>query len=111
MNEAGECSWISWKSNKLKKVVKSVMASETLVLAECWTKYYIMTIRNTNYQQCNTDSRQLHEATLSILPFLDKRLRINIAFLQQMRKEKEIQEINEIDTSWQIANTLTKLGA
>ena len=46
-----------------------------------------------------------------ILPFLDKRLRINIASLQQMRKEKEIQEINGIDTSSQIANTLTKLGA
>ena len=45
MNKIGECSWISWESKKLKRVVKGAMALETLAQAECWTKYYIMTIR------------------------------------------------------------------
>ena len=60
--------------------------------------------------ECSTDSRQLHEATLSIQPILDKRLRTNIALLQQMTEKKDIQQINWFDTSSQIANTLTKLG-
>ena len=34
--------------------------------------------------ECNTVSRQLHEAILSIKPILDKRLRIDIALLPQM---------------------------
>ena len=55
--------------------------------------------------ECSTDDRQLHEATLSIQPILDKRLRTNIALLQQMTEKKEIQQINWIDTSSQIANT------
>ena len=106
MNEIGECSQISWESNKLKSVVKSAVALEILAQAECWTKYYIMTIRNPNNQQQNA----AHEATLSIQPILDKRLRTNIALPQQMTEKKDIQQINWIDTSSQIANTLTKLG-
>ena len=53
MNEIGEGSQISWESNKLKSVVKSAVALEILAQAECWTKYYIMTIRNPNNQWQN----------------------------------------------------------
>ena len=61
--------------------------------------------------ECSTDNRQLHQATLSIQPILDKRLRTNIPLLQQVTEKKKIQQTNWINTSSQIANTLTKLGA
>ena len=35
VNEIGECSQISWESNKLKSVVKSAVALEILAQAEC----------------------------------------------------------------------------
>ena len=123
INEKGQCSPISWQSKRLKRVVKSAMAAETLVQVECAEAcFWIASLLNEILYEdpkkhplplieCNTDSRQLHDALQSIRPILDKRLRVDIALLKEMIGKKEISKINWIDSKAQIANSLTKLGA
>ena len=60
---------------------------------------------------CNTDSHQLYDGLNSIKPVKDKRLRIDIALLQEMLSRKEISKVNWIHKEFQLADSLTKLGA
>ena len=108
MNEIRECSPIPSQSKKLRTVVKSAMVSGTLVQGECAAAcYWLASLLNEilyNYNkkqwlpaiECNTESRQSHEAILSVRPILDKWLRIDIALLWQMIEKKEIQKIDWI---------------
>ena len=76
------------------------MASETLVQVECAEAcYWIASLMNKILHndirkqplpaiKCKTDSRQLHEAILSIQLIFDKRLRIDTALPQQMILKK-----------------------
>ena len=83
-----------WQSKRVKRVVKSTMASETLMMVEAaeasfWIRDLfneILKVRSNMYApiQCIIDNHQLYDAIFSIRQILDKRLRIDIAILREM---------------------------
>ena len=91
VDPAGNCSSLMWQSRKLRRVVKSVMAAETLVQdnaaeAAFWLAkllneifYDSSTTAPQTKIECFTDSHQLYDAVLSIRPLKDRQLRIDIA--------------------------------
>ena len=119
-NGKGIMTPIMWQSKKVKRVVKSVMAAETLEQVECaeasiWIKALLQEIYN-EYEwklgiECNTDSKQLYEAAYSLRAIEDKRLRIEMAIIREMLRKREISSLMKIDTKENISDCLTKLGA
>ena len=112
-----------WQSRKLRRVVKSAMAAETLVQVNAAeAAFWLAKVLNDIFYdssktapqtkiECFTDSHQLYDAVLSIRPIQDRRLHIDIAILQEMLKNKEIFKIEWVDSSHQLADSLTKAGA
>ena len=111
---------IMWQSRKVRRIVKSAMASETLAMVDCseasyWLNQLISEIlgyKNPRLPiKCYTDSKQLYDATQSLRSIEDKRLRIDIAVIREMLHKKEINEMIRIASEEQLADCLTKLGA
>ena len=112
-----------WKSKKLRRVVKSVMAAETLIQVEAteacfWlanllseTLYCKPNDDRNKKIECYIDNHQLYQSVYSIRPIQDKGLRTEIALLREMINKKEITKINWIENKYQIADCLTKYGA
>ena len=119
VDDKENCMPLMWQSKRLKRVVKSAMAAETLIQVEAaeagfWISKIISEIYNlkTNIPiECRTDSRQLYDAVHAIRAITDKRLRIDIALLQEMLTKKDISRIKWIASHEQIADCLTKQGA
>ena len=92
------------------------MAAETLIQVEAteagfWISNIITEIYNLKQNvlaECRTDSCRLYDAVHSIRA--DKRLRINIALLQEMLLKKEISRIKWIASHEQIDDCLIKQG-
>ena len=111
---------IMWQSRRVRRVVKSAMASETLTMVECseacfWINQLAAEILGYKNELlpiiCYTDSKQLYDATYSLRSIEDKRLRIDIAVIREMLGKKEINKIIRIPSEEQLADCLTKLGA
>lgn len=116
----GKCSLINWQSKRIKRVVRSTLAAETLALSEAvddgmylaemisellFNKKMIIPI------EIYTDNKSLHDSIISKKNVLEKRLRIDIAMLRELFEQKRITKIHHINTNKQIANSLTKKGA
>ena len=111
-----------WKSHKLRRVVKSAMAAETIIQVDsAESSFWLKSIFNELLYShpvsskiriiCRTDSSQLKDAVYSIRGIEDRRLRIEIALLREMLERKEIDKIERIEGSQQLADCLTKSGA
>ena len=107
-----------WQSKRLKRVLKNAMAAETLIQVEAaeagfWISNIITEIYNLKQNvlaECRTDSCRLYDAVHSIRAITDKRLRINIALLEEMLLKKEISRIKWIASHEQIDDCLIKQG-
>ena len=118
----GNLSLILWQSKKIRQMVKSTMAAETLALvdaaeASCWLSNLISELLSYNEDvkihlsiACFTGSRQLYDAFHSTRPVLDKRLRVETGILQEMIEKKEIVSVNWITSDKQIPNCLKRRG-
>ena len=109
---------IFWQSRKLKRVVKSTLAAETLALGEgAEASFYIASILKevTKTKEmpinCFVDNKSLVDALSSSKQVEDRRLRIDIAVLDDMLGKKEINCVKWVDTCNQLADCLTKRGA
>lgn len=109
---------ISWQSRKLKRVVKSTLAAETLALLDCAeAAVYLssilaeLTLRDRFNIRCYVDNKSLVESLNSCKLVDDKRLRIDMAVLKNMISCGEIEPVSWISTEHQLANCLTKRGA
>ena len=110
---------IYWQSRKLKRVVKSTLAAETLALVEgAEVSFYIASIikeitkmKEEMPIQCKVDNKSLVDALSSSKQVDDRRLRIDIAVLDEMLEKKEIHNVFWVDTTSQLADCLTKRGA
>ena len=109
---------IFWQSRKLKRVVKSTLAAETLALVEgAEVSFYIASILKevTKTKEmpinCFVDNKSLVDALSSSKQVEDRRLRIDIAVLDDMLGKKEINCVKWVDTCNQLADCLTKRGA
>ena len=115
-NENRSCPLV-WNSSKIKHVVQSILAAETLFVTDgCDISFFTTQIVNHIFQQNNinntviTDSKSLLDCVESTKLISDKRLGVELHALHQMHERNEI-EIIWIPTSKQISNVLTKRGA
>ena len=96
---------IAWQSKRIKRIVKSTLGAETLVMVDlteaCF--YYRKLILDllqledhpTNIKiTCKTDNSCLYDAGHSTTQILDKRLRIEMAILREMVDRGEIMDTN-----------------
>ena len=109
---------VFWESRKVKRVVKSTLAAETLALIDCAeTAIYIKRILEELSKvfdlpiHCYTDNKSLADSLASKKQVDDRRLRIDMAYLKDMLENKDISSVNWISTDRQLANSLTKRGA
>ena len=111
---------IAWHSTKIKRIVRSSTASETLSLLDaCDTAYQMsklisecLTGRKDKSVpiHCFTDSKNLFGAAHSSGTLSDKVLLVEIASLRERIEQKEI-SLQWVNSTEQIADVLTKNGA
>ena len=116
-DERGRKSPITWQSRKIRRVVKSTLAAETLALVEgaevcIYIQRIIAEMMNTELNiNCSVDNKSLVDALHSTKSIDDRRLRIDISILKEMLAKHEISQVSWIDCHSQLANCLTKNGA
>ena len=110
------CCPIAWSSSRIKRIVHSTLAAETLSLTDgSGTALFVLSLLE-GVVPCRevisvlTDNRSLYETCHSKKPTTDKRLRIDIAGIKEMIDLKQI-EITAIPGKEQLADVLTKKGA
>ena len=114
-NENWSCP-LAWNSSKIKHVVHSTLAAETLSMTDgCDISVFTTQIVNHIFQQHNnntviTENKSLLDCIQSTKLISNKGLRVELHALAQMHEKNEI-EIIWIPTSNQISNVLTKRGA
>ena len=118
----GKSSPVTWQSKKIRRVVRSTLASEALALADgvdCVLSIAMLLNEllfddyNSNKIpiKCYVDNNDLYRAIYSEKHVTERRLRIEINSFKQLIENKDIASINWIETDKQIANVLTKNGA
>ena len=107
-----------WQSRKLRRVVKSTLAAETLALVEgAEAAIYLATIIKEVVKcrelsiRCFVDNRSLVEGISSSKGVDDRRLRIDISLMKDLLHRKEVESVSWVCTSEQLADCLTKRGA
>lgn len=120
VGENGKCCPIDWRANKIRRVVVSTLAAETLSLQEgisdaLYVKHFIEEILgikpNSIPVLAFTDHKGLVNSIHSTCSVDDKLLRVNIGAIKQWLENNDVQEINHISGKRQLANSLTKVGA
>ena len=112
---------LSWQSRKIKRVVKSTHAAETLAMVDAMEAafYYrkflleILQMKDSvsNFPiTCKTDNRALYDSAHTSTQILDKRLRIETSIIRELLDRGEVHKLDWIPTSHQIADGLTKRG-
>ena len=110
------CCPIAWSSSRIKRIVHSTLAAETLSLVDgSGTALYVQSLMNV-VVSCRevinvlTDNKSLYDTTHAKKPTNDKRLRVDIAGIKEMLDLKQI-DIKAIPGKEQLADILTKRGA
>ena len=108
---------VSWRANKIKRVVKSTLAAESMALLEGLEEaMYIKAILLELDDKMDTpitaivDNRSLVDSLHSTKQVSDRRLRIDMGCIKQMIQDNGI-EVRWCSGSMQLANALTKRGA
>lgn len=112
---------IAWQSKRIRRVVKSTLAAETLAMVDMseaclfYRKLLLELLHLKDETEnikiiCKTDNSCLYDSVHSSTQILDKRLRIEMAILREMLDRKEIAEFSWTPTDEQIADSLTKKG-
>lgn len=118
VDDEEKCCILSWSANKIKRVVRSTTAAEALALNQgledaLYLECILSEVLNIEAIPIYafTDSRNLYESLHSTKPVEEKRLRIDIATLQEMIQKREVTRIDWIPGDCQLADCLTKRGA
>jgi len=120
-NQAGVVNLLNWSANKIKRVVHSAFAAETLgcidaIAAGIYCRQLISEIVYNNPRSKIieiygfVDNMQLFEQVTSTKQPLDKRIRLDIAEMQET-VQKEIANVIWVPTKDQLADSLTKRGS
>ena len=118
-DNSGNMSPVTWRSNKIRRVVRSTLAAECLALQEgieeaLYVRHMLCEILNLQESSVQVhayiDSRSLLEALRSTKLVDDRRLRIDIGAIKQS-VERELSSISWISGRDMLANSLTKRGA
>ena len=114
----GKVAPLAWQSNKLGRVTKSPLASETMALGEGADASYLIAnlmqeiflLPNLPKIKCVTDNKSLYETLKTTNVTKDLRLRVDIARLRQMEENGEI-TVSWVEGKNQLADCMTKSGA
>jgi transposase InsO family protein len=120
--ENGQCSPLAWCTRKIRRVVKSTIAAETLALVDGLdTAYYVGSIIsellfrkircNVIPIDCFIDNKSLYDNIHSTKLVHEKRLRIDIATIKEMVQKGEVSKVQWVPNSRQLSDSLTKRGA
>ena len=118
VDNVGNSNPIIWASKRIKRVVKSTLAAETLSLVEAAENAFllakfieeILPQADKLHITCFTDSKGLCDAVNTTNIISDKRLKIKMAVVREMVDNKEI-KLEWITKDYQLANMLKKKGA
>lgn len=123
-DENKNCNLISWQSKRIRRIVRSSLAAETLALSEgIDAALYISTLYNEitkrpskkNFKSLTisafTDNKSLCDAIKSTKFVTDRGLQIDIGALREIVNNNEIEEVTWVDKTKQLADTLTKKGS
>ena len=121
LGQEGYFSPICWSSKKVRRVVRSTLAGETLAMADdVDSGIYVASLYSElmcgSFDKslkiiCLTDCKSLYEAVKSQKSVREKRLRIEISGLKESLEQGWIDGLNWISTKDQLADCLTKKGA
>ena len=118
-DDKGNTCPLYWNSSKIKRVVRSTIAAETLSLSEgCDVAMYIYNLVSEllfhDERQLNiiayTDNQSLYDAAHTLKQTLEKRLLVDVSAIREMVDGNEI-KILWIEKTKQIRDILTKAGA
>ena len=111
---------VSWSSNKVKRVVRSTLAAETLAFTEAadtafFIRKLIMEILMIKSETevaivCLTDSQSLFETIGTSHQTSDRRLRVEVSAIREMVDREEI-SVMWVKKDQQLSDVLTKKGA
>ena len=118
VDQTGNANILSWQSRKVRRVCNSTMSAECLAAVDavntaiflkelilefqCWKSVDIHVL---------SDNNSLVQSVESVTPVDDKRLRIDIAILQECLENKTIDYLHYVPSKNNVANALTKQGA
>ena len=116
----GKCCPLSWHANKIKQVVRSTMAAETLSLQEglessFYCRKMLENIIGIPHKTISiivyVDNQSVIEAVHSTKLVFDKRLRVDIAAVSESLTRTEGSEIKWCPSNIHLADCMTKRGA
>ena len=105
---------ISWRSQKLKRIVRSTLSAECMTWIEgIVTVFLLQQILNEILSQrvpilALTDSYTLVSSVYSAKTVTDKRLRVDMAYLRGFMEEKCVERLAWVSGKDQLADGLTK---
>ena len=117
--DGDKCAPIQWQSKRLRRVVQSTLAAETLAMVEGMESAYLTSkilseiLHNSTTPipvEAMTDCYSLYEAAHSSTSIDDRRLRIEMAILREGILKKEF-KLTWVSTDSQLADCLTKSGS
>ncbi|XP_006815928.1 uncharacterized protein LOC102806126, partial [Saccoglossus kowalevskii] len=122
MGETGKFSPICWNSKKIRRVVRSTLAGETLAMTDgidsamfISTLYLELTGSDSRYTKlplvCVTDCKSLYEAVKSTKLVSEKRLRIEVSGIRELIESNQVKEFIWSESKNRLADCLTKRGA
>ena len=115
----GKCVPLDWSANKVKRVVKSTIAAETLALANgldnaIFTRRLISEMLGVPEKKLTIeaviDNKSCLEAVYSTSLVEDKRLRREIAGIQELLETHVVKSVHWVPGEKQLCDVLTKSG-
>ena len=112
---------LAWSSKKLKRVVRSSLAGETLAMADAMDNGIFLAslfseISSGEVQpeilriSLITDNQSLLDNLTTNKAVTEKRLRVEIAAIKEAKERKEVKDVIWVSTENQLADVLTKKG-
>jgi hypothetical protein len=117
VDDRNHCCTLAWRSNKIKRVVRSTLAAEALSLQEgieeaVYLKAMLSELITVNVPiGAYIDNMSTIEAVRSTKMVDDRRLRIDIAAIKQEVAQEVISSLSWVADKDQLANCMTKKGA
>ena len=112
------CAPIQWQSKKIKRIVKSTLAAESLALHDgvdsaFYTKTIIQELLKVDVEiHCRVDNNSLVENVHSSTNVKeDQRLVLDMCALKEMKGREELNSICWVSKDKQLADPITKAGA
>ena len=116
-DESNNSCCLSWNSTRMKRVVRSTLAAETLSIVDrCETALYFLdvvrSISMSGEDSCPdviniTDNKSLFNAVHSTKLTLDRRLRLDISAVREMCEREQVC-LQWVETRGQLSGVLTK---